>query len=353
MDSRRCWRRSRRTGVLVEGGAIHSFAPADDARGRCAARPFASGARVIDLTGGALAPGLTHPSTTDGRVFDPLTTAVPSILRDTVVRAVDGLLFGSRNTLYAYRGVVTTAVVARMGSGFLQGISTAFSTTAPNALAYGAILQSETALHISIHSEMRASMSTQIATPHNILFSSSAPGPWTRINAGEIPLLIRVHNADSMATLLLLKGEFEVSTSTTLRMTFAGATEVRLLAALIGAAGVSVILAPARAYPESWDSHRMYSSQPPLSRKTAVTTLLQHGATLALGVQSAYGARNVIYARFELAWAALDADGATSTSNVSAEDLPITKTAGCSISRAGYLVWFLAGAQSWTCFECC
>ncbi|KAJ7448186.1 hypothetical protein FB451DRAFT_1054038, partial [Mycena latifolia] len=96
----------------------------------------------------------------------------------------------------------------------------------------------------------------------------------------------------------------EASTSATLHMTFVGATEAHLLAPQIRAAGVIVILAPVRPYPASWGFRRMYSSGPPLSRKTAVTTLLQHGATLALGVQSEYAAR------FELAWAALDADGA-------------------------------------------
>ncbi|KAJ7452300.1 hypothetical protein FB451DRAFT_1050885 [Mycena latifolia] len=100
-----------------------------------------------------------------------------------------------------------------------------------------------------------------------------------------------------MATLLLLKAEFEVLTSTILRMTFAGATEAHLLAAQIGAAGVSFTLAPARPYPESWDYRRVYVlTGPPLSQKTAVIILVQHGVTLALGVHSEYDAR------FELAW---------------------------------------------------
>jgi hypothetical protein len=68
--------------------------------------------KIVDLQGGELAPGLTtfgsnlglseiklEPSTEDGRVFDPLTMRVPSILGNTVVRAVDGLQFGGRNTL--------------------------------------------------------------------------------------------------------------------------------------------------------------------------------------------------------------------------------------------------------------
>ncbi|KAJ7448176.1 hypothetical protein FB451DRAFT_1054018, partial [Mycena latifolia] len=68
-----------------------------------------------------------------------------------------------------------------------------------------------------------------------------------------------------------------------------------LLLPRIGAAGISVILAPVRPYPESWDYHRILPG-PPLSRKTSVTTLLQLDVTLALGVQSEYDAH------FELAW---------------------------------------------------
>ncbi|KAJ7448120.1 hypothetical protein FB451DRAFT_1187869 [Mycena latifolia] len=106
------------------------------------------------------------------------------------------------------------------------------------------------------------------AALRNMLFSSSAAGPWSRVKAGEIPLVIKAHKADIMATLLLLKPEFEAPTSATLRMKFAGATDAHLLAAQIGAAGVSVTLAPAHPYPASWDSHRILPG-PPLSRKTA------------------------------------------------------------------------------------
>ncbi|KAJ7078720.1 hypothetical protein B0H15DRAFT_1025782 [Mycena belliarum] len=305
--------------VLVERGAIACFTPANDVHGNCATRGYSRDAQVVDLAGGALMPGLTtfgsdlglseimlEPSTTDGRVFDPLTMAVPSILGDSVIRAVDGLQFGGRNTLLAYRGGVTTAVVAPMGQGFLQGLSAAFATGAKNALGDGAILRSETALHISVHSGMLASVSTQIGALRNLLFSSNSSGPWSRVKSGEIPLVINVHNADIMATFLHLKHEFETRGGSSLRMTFAGATEAHLLAAEIGAAGVSVILAPARPYPATWD-HRRVLLGPPLSRKTSVVTLLEHGVNVALGVQSDYDARN---ARFELAWAALDSNGA-------------------------------------------
>ncbi|KAJ6607174.1 hypothetical protein B0H10DRAFT_2073018 [Mycena sp. CBHHK59/15] len=302
--------------VLVQGGRIRCYALAGDTSGVCAQ---AADTEVVDLAGGALAPGLTtfgsdlglseimlEPSTTDGPVFDPLTMRVPKILDSSVIRAIDGLQFGGRNTLYAYRSGVTTAVVAPMGHGFLQGMGTAFSVGARNGLAKGAIIQAETALHISISSEMRASVSTQIATLRNMLFSESEPAsPWSRVKSGKIPLVINVHNADIMATLLHVKAEFDRLYHPFLRMTFAGATEAHLLAEQIGSARVSVILAPARPYPGTWDLRRILPG-PPLSRKTSVVTLLEHGVNVALGVKSDYDARN---ARFEIAWAALDTDG--------------------------------------------
>ncbi|KAF7342244.1 Composite domain of metallo-dependent hydrolase [Mycena venus] len=270
--------------VLVDAGAIRCVEREGATEENACISP-ATVAKVVDLKGGELAPGLTtfgsdlglseimlEPSTTDGRVFDPLTMRVPKILGNTIVRAVDGLQFGGRNTLLAYRAGVTTAVVAPMGNGFLQGVGTAFATGASNALA----AESEGVNH------------------------------YTRQEMGEIPLVITVHNADIMATLLVLKSDFEAIHHTSLRLTFAGATEAHLLAAQIGAAGVSVILAPARPYPQTWDYRRILPG-PPLSRKTSVTTLLDHGVNVALGVTSDYDARN---ARFEIAWAALDADGA-------------------------------------------
>ncbi|KAF8206096.1 hypothetical protein K438DRAFT_1817821 [Mycena galopus ATCC 62051] len=302
--------------VIVHGGRIACAGPS--AAGACGEFTATSGAEVVDLQGGALAPGLTtfgsdlglseimlEPSTTDGPVFDPLTMSVPSILGHAVVRAVDGLQFGGRNTLYAYRAGVTTAVVAPMGRGFLQGVGTAFDVGAPHALAAGAIVQDETSLHISLRSGMRASVSTQIAALRRLLFDDDAPGPWMRVREGQIPLVIRVNSADIMATLLGLKAEYEARSPYTLLMTFSSASEAHLLAAEIGTARVSVILSPARPYPAEWDSRRILPG-PPLSADTATTTLLRHGVNVGLGVSTDYDARN---ARFEIAWAALDSNG--------------------------------------------
>lgn len=80
----------------------------------------------------------------------------------------------------AYRSGVTTAITAPSGTGFLQGLSTAFSTGSPHAVAPGAILQVETALHITISLSLAPSVSTQIAALRSQLFGSSE-GPWARV----------------------------------------------------------------------------------------------------------------------------------------------------------------------------
>ena len=69
---------------------------------------------IVDLEGGTISPGFVsfgsplglqnidqEPSTNDGYVYDPLVKAVPKVLGGStaIVRAVDGLLYGSRDAL--------------------------------------------------------------------------------------------------------------------------------------------------------------------------------------------------------------------------------------------------------------
>ena len=80
----------------------------------------------------------------------------------------------------AYRNGVTTAITAPSGNGFLQGVSTAFSAGSQNALEKGAIVQDETALHITISPFLTPSVSTQIAALRSQLFESSLKH-WVRV----------------------------------------------------------------------------------------------------------------------------------------------------------------------------
>ncbi|KAJ7448146.1 hypothetical protein FB451DRAFT_1289326 [Mycena latifolia] len=201
--------------------------------------------------------------------------AVPGILGHTVIRAVDGLQFAGRNTLCAYRGGVTAAIVAPMGSGFLQGIRTAFSAGAPNALAYGAILQSKTALHISIHSEMRASVSTQIAALRNMV-AQQARGVVSR------PVRSRW---SSRATLLLLNPNSKRRLPRLcIRRSRARRRHTTSFARSAPQASVSSSHPRAR-IPNPGTIAALFPALP-----CRGMTVLRHGVNVALGVQSEYGA---------------------------------------------------------------
>ncbi|KAF8163787.1 hypothetical protein B0H34DRAFT_614504, partial [Crassisporium funariophilum] len=273
---------------------------------------------IIDLKGGSLAPGLTtygsplglveirlEPTTNDGPIHDPLINGdSASILGKDVIRAVDGLQFEGRNTLLAYRAGVTTAITAPSGSGFLQGLSTAFRVGAPHALAKGSIVQEETALHVTISPSLTASVSTQVSALRTQLIGSTS-GAWNRVREAQIPLVVAVDSADIMATLIALKVEYEAITGKDLRLTFSGATEAHLLAEQIAKAGISVVLTSPRPYPGLWEQRRILPG-PPLSSHSSITALLSAGVRVAVGVVDESSARNT---RFEIAWAALESNG--------------------------------------------
>ncbi|KAJ6551858.1 composite domain of metallo-dependent hydrolase [Mycena capillaripes] len=297
--------------VVIRGGKVLCFSTAESCPG------FDSyGEEVVDLQGGSLGPGLIsfgsnlglseiaiEPSTMDGPVFDILTSQIPSILGHAVIRAVDGLQFGGRHALLAYHSVVTTGITAPMGRGFTHGVSAAFDLGVSGALARGAILQTETALHIAISSTLPASVSTQIAALRTLLFRED--GPWLRVRRAEIPLVVEVHSADIMATLLKLKAEYDAGAALPLRLTFTGALEAHLLAPEIGKANVSVIVAPGRPFPGTWEMRRSLPG-PPLTSETSFTVLLKNNVNVGIGIINEYDARN---ARFDMSMVSLNSDG--------------------------------------------
>ncbi|CAE7231904.1 unnamed protein product [Rhizoctonia solani] len=304
--------------VVVSGGRITCAGPTS----RCST-PLAH-ARVVDLAHGSLSPGLisfgsplgleeisAEASTNDGRVPDPFSKGVPEIAGgdDLVVRAADGLSFAGRDTLLAHRAGVTTAVSAPVSRGLFSGASVAFRTGAAHKLEDGAIVNSAPALHLTVRHGSGVSVSTQIATVRRLLLKNAVEknrhGLVAKALDGQVPLVITVHKADDMATLLELKSEVEDITSVPLRVTFAGATEAHLIAKDIAAANVGVIVIPTRSFPASWDQSRVLPG-PPLSRDSLIAKLLKANVTVGVGVVEAWEARN---ARFDIGWAALESNG--------------------------------------------
>ncbi|KAH9853225.1 carbohydrate esterase family 9 protein [Lenzites betulinus] len=305
--------------VVVRDGMILCI---DAPAGACVrAATLGAPAEYVDLAGGSLAPGLTtfgsalgleeiqgEVSTKDGYVLDALRVRVPKLAggKGALIHAVDGLQFGTRHALVAYRAGVTTGVVAPLSGGFLAGTSTALSLAAQHKLEPGAVVQAVGAVHVAIHPSGVPSVSTQIGALRRLLLhpQEGELGVWLdKVKNGETPLVVDVESADIIATLIALKAEVEHELGTHLKLTLSGAHEAHLLAAELRAADIGVILAPARPFPKSWETRRILPG-PPLTEKSAVRVLLEQGVTVGLGVRDADKALNT---RFDAAWAALEA----------------------------------------------
>ncbi|KAI8973081.1 carbohydrate esterase family 9 protein [Trametes punicea] len=309
--------------VLIRDGKVSCVGSAASA---CAVSMVDEGAEYINLEGGAVSPGLTtagsplgleeirsEPSTMDGYVFDPLTDSIPDIAggEGAVVRAADGLHFGTRDALLAYRSGVTTAITAPGSSGFLAGLSAVFSTAGHHKLEEGALLQETSALHVAIHPVGSPSVSTQIAALRRLLLGETK-GELSRaieqVRKGRSPLAISIHSADAIASIITLKKEVEQELGNKIKVTLIGATEAHLLAKEIGDADIGVLVSPSRPFPHTWEGRRLLPG-PPLSERSAIVELLAHNVTVGVGVTAAWEVRNT---RFDVAWAALESNGTIS-----------------------------------------
>lgn len=168
--------------VVVKNGQV----TCSGTRSACVTPSLQVEAEVIDLNGGSVAPGLTtfgsplglveieaEPSTYDGFVYDPLLRDVPALLGDkaALVRAVDGLQFGGRSALLAYRSGVVRGITAPWGAGFYAGLSTTFATGAGGKLEDQAVLQEVNAVHVRIRhfGGSMPSVSTQVGALRRLL----------------------------------------------------------------------------------------------------------------------------------------------------------------------------------------
>ncbi|TFK44771.1 hypothetical protein BDQ12DRAFT_673545 [Crucibulum laeve] len=278
---------------------------------------------TIDLAGGAISPGLVsfgsplglqhinqESSTNDGKVYDPLIRPIPKLVGgdNSIIRAVDGLLFGSRDALLAYRAGVTTAITAPAHGGFYAGLGTSFSLGASHKLEDGSVIQAVTAVHVSIRHLSKPSVSTQIAALRRLLTGpqNGAAGQWfKKVTDGDIPLVVEAHSADIIATLISLKKEVEATTHTTIKLTVTGASEAHLLAKELSEAGIGVILNPSRPFPAVWEDRRI-NPGPPITRESSITSLMTHNVVVGIGCVHSWAARSL---PFDIAWAAIEAGG--------------------------------------------
>jgi len=308
--------------VVVRNGKI----VCSGSRQSCVTTSLESEAEILDLKGGSIAPGLTtfgsplgleeiaaEASTNDGLVYDPLIRKIPSIMGGdaTLVRAVDGLQFGGRDTLLAYHSGVTTGITAPTGSLFYAGLSTAFSTGALNKLDKEAVVQDINALHVSIRHFGLPSVSTQVGALRRLLLDPPKGGAGQYFKAvadGRVTLVVNTDSADIIATVVLLKKEIEARNGNAISITIAGGLEAHLIAKELAEAKIGVIQVPARPFPTTWERRRILPGHP-LSEESSIQVLLKHNVTVGIGIEEAWSARNT---RFDIGWLAIDAGGSIS-----------------------------------------
>ncbi|GJE95461.1 carbohydrate esterase family 9 protein [Phanerochaete sordida] len=309
----------RHTGIVCAG-------PGEE----CAYSLAADNLDVVDLAGGSLQPGLVtagsyiglseipmERSTGDGPMYNLLAGDPPSIAGGPgyLPKAVDGLMFGTRDALLAYRAGVTIAVSPVYHDGaFARGLSTAFSLGAATKLEMGAVVSDVAALHFAIGHGDVPSVSTEIAALRHVLLhppQGDGEAWYKKVVDGEIPLIVETHNADIIATLITLKTEVEAKTGHTMKVTILGGAEAHLLADELAGAGIGVVVSPPRPLAYSWDLRRVNPGLP-ITNQSAIARLIEAGVTVGIGPQgtsgmpglSAWAVRNL---RFDAGWEMLNA----------------------------------------------
>ncbi|KAK7015105.1 hypothetical protein VNI00_019236, partial [Paramarasmius palmivorus] len=213
-------------------------------------------------------------------------------------RAVDGLLFGSRDALLAHHHGATLSITPPVSLSLTPGISALHSTGSRHKLENGAVVKDEVAAHVEIRIP---NGSNGIGSIRNGL--EAGDGVWGHIRAGDLPLVVEAHSADIIASLIHLKRN---SANDNVKLVISGGTEAHLLATELGEADIGVLVKPSRPFPYLWDGVRLLPG-PPLTPKSAIKTLLDANVTVGVGVLSdgrGCWARNL---RFDIGWAGIEA----------------------------------------------
>ncbi|KAK8204792.1 amidohydrolase [Phyllosticta capitalensis] len=223
-------------------------------------------------------------------------------------RAVDGLLFQNKQLEAAYRHGVTRAITGPMFSGGgSYGVSAGFLTHASNSLEDGAVWADEIAVHwtlgLGAKDDATPSISSAVGALRDSLLGAidfndtistkfSATSYLHRVVAAEMPLVIAVDSADTIASILRMKATVEKAANSKIRIALVGGAESHLVANELAEADVGVVLAPLLQYSQSWDQRRSLTGAP-LTNGTAVNVLLDAGVTTAIGTAEDWEARDL------------------------------------------------------------
>lgn len=284
--------------VVVENGkVICSGLSCSDLTASCS---------TIDTHGGVILPGLTsygsnlgltdivsESQASDGSTLDPLTSATPIgstlsyVSSWPMVRAVDGLQWGGHDLVRARASGVTRAIVFPQGDGFFSGISVKFDTGVESVLDSGGVEKEEVAVHITLsHNAAGPSISEQIGLLRSLL--ASPPNEvWKRVGSGHLPLVVTALRSDHIASLLRLSDSFPNT-----KLVISGGTESHHLATQLADRNIPVLLIP-QTWPRTFDELHSLPG-PPLSHHTTLSVLLNAGVKVAIKIEEAWMASNLL-----------------------------------------------------------
>ncbi|KAI7199571.1 amidohydrolase [Hortaea werneckii] len=235
----------------------------------------------------------------------------------TFSAALDGLSMQGKGLAAAYSHGVTRAISAPSSSGDgRKGVSVGFRTGAKHSLEERAVWEDEVAVHYTLtlgaKTEKTPSLSSAVDALRRKLLKAVKAGEkddegvgsleeakLKQVVNGEMPLVLDVHSADTIASLLRMKIEIESamrqktdSADQTLRLILLGGAESHLLAEEIAAANVSVILAPLLPYSETWEQRRSLTGAP-LTNGTTVDVLHAAGVQVAISTKEDWETRDL------------------------------------------------------------
>ncbi|RYO96277.1 hypothetical protein DL766_002878 [Monosporascus sp. MC13-8B] len=242
---------------------------------------------------------------------------------DIFSRAIDGLALDTKKLHYAHKYGVTKAISAPAysGLGTHQGTSVGFRTSSKHVLEEGAIFIDDAAVHYTLTTDSKEgskSISNAIGTLRHKLLETinanvTAADPFTesaflaKVVAGELPLVITVHSADTIAALLKMKRTVDSAIASArgssddsgsggsegISLTIIGGAESHLVADELAAANVGIVLAPFQSYRTTWDQRRGLVGAP-LQNGTAVDRLLAAGVRrVAIGLEEDWLVRDL------------------------------------------------------------
>lgn len=304
------------TNVVIEDGKITCTGLCDiEIQSALSAK-----ARFIDLKNGHLSPPFTAFGSWIGltEIKSESSTQNGDDTSEVFSRAVDGLQLDGKHLRASYSHGVTKAISApAYKGGGHRGISVGFSTGAIHSLEEDAVWSDEVSVHYTLSpaakqgntpsissavGDLRKRLLKAVASDKNITDEYSEIGYLQRIVSGEIPLVISVHSADTIAAILRVKADVETVIKATataknvksgnINLVLLGGGEAHLVAKEIAEAGVSVVLAPVFAYANSWDLRRSLTGAP-VTNGTTIDALIDAGVLTAIASTQSSEVRNL------------------------------------------------------------